>query len=375
KASTGINKPEETKKDDSKKEESKPEINTNAKTHTVKKGEYLYSIARKYGLTVSKLKALNNLSSNVLLTGQVLKVTEGEIDSTITNPETSPTKISTDNLPDLSRANAIEVDYDVKLNSKTEPFRTSINLASRPINAVNKFGQRFTVTREFYENGQKYLELSQNGMVKGYVPASAAVKVPKNSKVIYLDAGHGGSETGAYSFGTAEKNLNLNITRRLASDLRKQGYTVYESRTTDKAIPLNQRTIEPNRIMPDLYLSVHHNAMPNPGSARGIETLYHNSSIDEEGYMTMAHHKYTNLQAESKRLADTVQSYLIAETGAVNRGARPQNLHVTRTNDAPAILVELGFQDNYSEYKNLTSPSYQNKLIKGLLKGINAFLN
>ena len=359
---------QETKKDIIKKQ---------AKTVTVQRGDYLYKIARENGLTVDQLKTLNNLSSNIVYAGQVLKLDQGTTYSPITNPKPGQTAPSNEKLPNLANANSRQVNYDVKLNSKNEPLRKSLSSNAGSVNSVSYFGQRFTVTRELNQEGQKFLELTQNGQVIGYVRSNAAVQVPQGQKVIYLDAGHGGSETGAYSFGVAEKNLNLNITRQLSNLLRGQGYKVIESRTNDVAIPLKQRTVQSNQIMPDLYISVHHNAMPQNkrGTSAGIETLYHNSSIDEPGYMTPSHHKYTNLQSEDKRLASIIQSNLVQSTGAVNRGTRAENLHVTRTSDVPSVLVELGFQDNASEFKKLTSPAYQTRLVRGLLNGINQYLN
>ena len=359
---------QETKKDIIKKQ---------AKTVTVQKGDYLYKIARENGLTVDQLKALNNLSSNIVYAGQVLKLDQGTTYSPITNPKPGQTAPTNEKLPNLANANSRQVNYDVKLNSKNEPLRKSLSSNVGSVNSVSYFGQRFTVTRELNQEGQKFLELTQNGQVIGYVRSNAAVQVPQGQKVIYLDAGHGGSETGAYSFGVAEKDLNLNITRQLSNLLRGQGYKVIESRTNDVAMPLKQRTVQSNQIMPDLYISVHHNAMPQNkrGTSAGIETLYHNSSIDEPGYMTPSHHKYTNLQSEDKRLASIIQSNLVQSTGAVNRGTRAENLHVTRTSDVPSVLVELGFQDNASEFKKLTSPAYQTRLVRGLLNGINQYLN
>ena len=352
-------------------------IKRQAKTVTVQRGDYLYKIARENGLTVDQLKTLNNLSSNIVYAGQVLKLDQGTTYSPITNPKPGQTAPSNEKLPNLANANSRQVNYDVKLNSKNEPLRKSLSSNAGSVNSVSYFGQRFTVTRELNQEGQKFLELTQNGQVIGYVRSNAAVQVPQGQKVIYLDAGHGGSETGAYSFGVAEKNLNLNITRQLSNLLRGQGYKVIESRTNDVAIPLKQRTVQSNQIMPDLYISVHHNAMPQNkrGTSAGIETLYHNSSIDEPGYMTPSHHKYTNLQSEDKRLASIIQSNLVQSTGAVNRGTRAENLHVTRTSDVPSVLVELGFQDNASEFKKLTSPAYQTRLVRGLLNGINQYLN
>ena len=176
------------------------------------------------------------------------------------------------------------------------------------------------------------------------------------------------------AFGRTEKDMNLDITRPLADRLRRLGYEVYESRVDDKEIPLGQREFEPNRLMPDIFVSVHHNAMPAAlsGKVQGILSLFHDHSIEEEGFMSMPYHPESKI-TEGKRLAQLLQRELIKMTGARDQGARPQNLHVTRKTDVPAALVELGFMDNAEEFKKLNQPAYQDKLIKGLVQGIQAY--
>lgn len=209
----------------------------------------------------------------------------------------------------------------------------------------------------------------------GFVEADAVVEVPVGKTVVYLDAGHGGAEYGANAHGSREKDLNLNISLQVAQRLRDQGYIVHESRTTDEEIKLHDRTDEPNSLMPDIYVSIHHNAMPASygGRVRGIVTLYHDRSIDEKGYPTLEHDNAQRI-ADSRRLAQLLNDGMVKETGTpYDMGIRAQNLHVTRTNYVPAALVELGFMDNWSELQNLKNNSYQQNLIGGLVKGINQY--
>ena len=235
------------------------------------------------------------------------------------------------------------------------------------------FGQRFGVASL---PGSKNAEVAliRNNKVFAYAKRSDLVEVPMGKRTVYIDAGHGGAETGAVAFGRAEKDMNLDITRPLADRLRRLGYEVYESRVDDKEIPLGQREFEPNRLMPDIFVSVHHNAMPAAlsGKVQGILSLFHDHSIEEEGFMSMPYHPESKI-TEGKRLAQLLQREMVKMTGARDQGARPQNLHVTRKTDMPAVLVELGFMDNAEEFKKLNQPAYQDKLIKGLVQGIQAY--
>ena len=88
--------------------------------------------------------------------------------------------------------------------------------------------------------------------------------------------------------------------------------------------------------------------------------------------MSMPYHPESKI-TEGKRLAQLLQREMIKMTGARDQGARPQNLHVTRKTDMPAVLVELGFMDNAEEFNKLNQPAYQDKLIKGLVQGIQAY--
>lgn len=361
-------------------EEDKEE--NSSKTHTVVAGDYLYKIATKYGVSVQNLKDWNKMTNNYVYVGDVLYVsqpTTGNEDTTNpttpNNPDPAPNPSdSTSDMPDLTNVEAISVDYDVKLNGKTEVFRTAKSLIGNSYDVVDYFGQRFRAVNEYHANGVTYLELvNDNGTVFGYLPATATVQVPRGVNTVYLDAGHGGWETGSTANGSLEKDLNLNISLQLADRLREQGYVVYETRTTDEYVKLHNRQDDPNSLMPDAYISIHHNAMPIPNTAQGIVTLYHDPSIDEPGYLTMDHHHGTDIIPEGKRLSAAIQNELIKATGAVNQGIRPQNLHVTRTTDVPATLVELGFQDHWADYQKIINPSYQQKLINGLLNGINAY--
>ena len=80
---------------------------------------------------------------------------------------------------------------------------------------------------------------------------------------VLLDPGHGGSESGAYEYGVAEKKLNLHIANLVRDDLEKLGYLVIMTRTDDTELSLLDRSKFSNELEPDIFVSIHHNAMPN----------------------------------------------------------------------------------------------------------------
>src|SRR5699024_6353878 len=91
--------------------------------------------------------------------------------------------------------------------------------------------------------------------------------------VVYIDSGHGGTDSGASFYGAYEKKLNLNVAKYLKSDLEKRGYTVIMSREKDTFVPLTDRALEANKLGADIFVSVHHNSMGGSGTGKGIETF------------------------------------------------------------------------------------------------------
>ena len=97
----------------------------------------------------------------------------------------------------------------------------------------------------------------------------------KNIKrAIFLDPGHGGSDSGAVENGVREKDLTLSVYNKVSSRLASLGYTVLTSRNTDKDVGLVSRADQANKSNADMFLSIHFNA-GGRGTAYGIETYYY----------------------------------------------------------------------------------------------------
>ena len=203
-------------------------------------------------------------------------------------------------------------------------------------------------------NGEDFF-LDSNGV---WVPISRDLE----GKVIILDPGHGGYDSGASAAGVLEKTINLQVSLKFADLLERNGATVYLTRSTDEFISLDGRVEFSNSIKPDAFISIHVNsAGSSSNAAQGIETYF--NSVD--GIMP----------EESERLATYLQNEVIKATGAVTRGIKDESFRVIRGNAAPAVLVEIGFITNNGERADLTSDDYQNKLSNGLLNGLLKFFN
>ena len=130
------------------------------------------------------------------------------------------------------------------------------------------------------------------------------------------------------------------------------------TREDDSSLELRERSDFANEQEADLFISLHQNCYAQDESVNGIE-VYYNSD------------KTTNDQ----QLAQMIQEALINETGAKNRGIRSDNgLVVTRETKMPALLVETAFISNDYELDLITSEDYQNKVVEGIITGIENFL-
>lgn len=189
--------------------------------------------------------------------------------------------------------------------------------------------------------------------------------------IVYIDPGHGGHLPGAVYRGVTEKKLNLEVSNYLISELESMGYLVLTSRTSDTHIGLTERAMEANGGNADIFISVHHNA--GGGRARGIETYVQHRA----GYTTNQNNFDTKDPriSESVRLANSVQSNLIRDTGFQNRGVKGNNFNVIRNTYIPAILVELGYMDNPTELSIMQTPAHQRKSAKAIAKGVNTYFN
>ncbi|ALC88760.1 hypothetical protein AM500_02305 [Bacillus sp. FJAT-18017] len=174
-------------------------------------------------------------------------------------------------------------------------------------------------------------------------------------KVIVLDAGHGGYDSGAVGAIYYEKMLTLKTVLQLGPKLQKSGAKVVYTRTTDTYLTLAKRVSISNLNLAHAFLSIHYNAFSK--TSTGIETYYYYYSRE-------------------RSLASSIQNGIIKQTGMRNLGAKYGNYHVLRENKRPSALLELGFISNPYEEKTIASSTFQTKAVQGIHDGLfNYFLN
>lgn len=246
-----------------------------------------------------------------------------------------------------------------KRNSKTLQLKKDLSKVGFGGMNINDLYGSYTAKR--VKDFQKEYGLKVNGIADEVTLAkitSLAADASKK-KVIYLDAGHGGSDPGASGNGLKEKDLTLDIAKRTKKQLEAMGYKVIMSRTTDSFPELSERTNEANKAKADIFVSIHINSCGGCG-ATGIETWKYNQGPKPN---------------ESNKLASNIQNEVIKSTKSRDRGVKDTNLHVNRESKMPSALVELGFIDTKADADKLKTASFKNKAAKGIANGIKKFFN
>ena len=219
--------------------------------------------------------------------------------------------------------------------------------------------------------------------------------------VAVLDPGHGGEKEGAIGpGGVREKELALQIARRVATRLRKQGCRVVLTRTGDVAVPLAQRAALANAERADLFLSIHLNAMPGAARAhaRGVETYFLSADASDASATAVAARENadrlageveidpndpvsgilqdladTDALTESSRLAYAVHERLVGRLGAEDRGVKQAPFYVLAGARMPALLIEVGFVSHAAESRRLATPAYQEIVAQAIADGVSAW--
>ena len=215
-----------------------------------------------------------------------------------------------------------------------------------------------------FKNDGRWVSEVPEGFVKG-----------QYSRTIFLDPGHGGRDSGAYYYNVAEKDLNMQVYRKLRKKLEELGYKVLTSRDSDIDVDfVTERSRMVNKTNSDIFISIHFNATGSAYSrASGIQTYSYSDDPDYPSKINPYWHNHPDRMSESKRLAAAIHSSLLAETGAKDAGLLERSFAVLRETAKPAVLLELGYMDNFAENQQIRDSHYQDKIVAGIVKGIQKY--
>jgi N-acetylmuramoyl-L-alanine amidase len=182
-----------------------------------------------------------------------------------------------------------------------------------------------------------------------------------------VDAGHGGHDGGAVANDIIEKNLALDLARRVKRELEAAGLRVRTTRDSDTFLPLEDRAALAGKHQAAAFVSVHLNTDGAGSDAEGIETYFADSA-------PLSARQFASKPASSADFATAVQRMVCASTKAENRGTKARSYAVVAQAPCPAVLVECGFITSESESVKLKRESYRDQVAAGIAKGVVLFL-
>ncbi|WP_320171819.1 N-acetylmuramoyl-L-alanine amidase [Maridesulfovibrio sp.] len=210
-------------------------------------------------------------------------------------------------------------------------------------------------------------------------------------KTIMIDPGHGGKDPGASANGLKEKDINLRFAKILAAKLKKAGFSVLYTRSTDVFIPLEERTAMANVKKADMFISIHCNAHRS-SKINGLETYTLNLARNRNAVRVAAREnaisakRISDLQViltdlmlnskmkESKDLATSIHTDSLASIrkkwSVKDQGVREAPFYVLMGAKMPSVLIELGYLTNRTEAGRLNSDKYLSRIADGIVNGV-----
>lgn len=211
----------------------------------------------------------------------------------------------------------------------------------------------YTVSR----NLEKYVQSDQ-------------VKAESQRKMdtVVLDSGHGGSDPGKVGVNDVlEKDVNLQIAKRVEQELKKKGYQVVMTRKKDEMLvneasgnvkvkDMKARVELINETAPGLAVSIHQNSY-HEEAIHGAQVFYYSHSEEGMNVAKLMQQKLQEVDTENTRQAKANDTY-----------------YLLRRTQVPTIIVECGFLSNQNEADLLVQKEYQGKIAEAIAEGIDEYL-
>lgn len=195
-------------------------------------------------------------------------------------------------------------------------------------------------------------------------PSYLIRRILGTSNIIVIDPGHGGHDPGTIGInGSYEKDINLDISKKLYERLKFMDYKVLLTRNVDEYVDNRDRARFANRKRARVFISIHCNSIEDNSSTNGVQVLYfpnRESNVNDP---------------DNETLAQMILDQILISTGADNKEiVEREDLIVLNQTKMPAIIVECGFLSNENEANLLTEDEYQNKIVDGIVEGLRCYI-
>lgn len=194
---------------------------------------------------------------------------------------------------------------------------------------------------------------------------TAVKQCPPRARLIVIDAGHGGEDTGARRNTPprlVEKNLTLLTAKSTADRLQTLGYRVLLTRSGDVTVPLLDRVRFADKKRADIFVSIHYNTCPKP-EVQGIELYFFKNKTSNQR------------QKLSEVLGKCILDGVVQTTKSPARGVRHGNFCVIRETKMPAVLVECGYLTSQQEAIRISKQRYIQRIAQGIASGIDSYFS
>jgi N-acetylmuramoyl-L-alanine amidase len=211
--------------------------------------------------------------------------------------------------------------------------------------------------------------------------SGGAICPAKTNRIIVIDPGHGGEDSGAKSIlgNRYEKEFTLDWARRLDSLLTAKGWQVYLTRANDSELALSNRVALAEQRKADLFVSLHFNSAAPDNEQAGLETYCLTPTgmpssltrgFEDDATLTFPNNSF---DGQNLQLACATHRALLRVNGNHDRGVRRARFPgVLRGQQRPAILIEGGYLSNPREARLISEPGYRQKLAQAVADSIEA---
>ncbi|MGP4060958.1 N-acetylmuramoyl-L-alanine amidase [Halobacillus sp. H74] len=329
------------------------------------RGEMAYLISKAFSLSDQSPVHYDDLQSSGSQYEAINKVTTAGISNGYSDGTYKPTHSITRTEFSLLVARGLNANFRVSQHNNPLEERVVtagiLNARSGPSTSHSIIGKlsRGTTIEVYSEQGD-WLEFSY-GNLEGYVHKDYTAPKTSGSHIIAIDAGHGDGDGGANANGVLEKEVNLNVAKRVQDYLENSGINVVMTRSDDTFVELEDRVTYAVNHNADTFVSIHSNSFSNP-DVSGVETFYSSSALSERA-------------ADSKQLATFIQNRLVKAMDSNDRGVKDVPYKVIDDTPLPSALVEMGFLTNDSDASKLGSSYWRDRAAKAIYQGIIDYYN
>lgn len=217
-------------------------------------------------------------------------------------------------------------------------------------------------------------EVEETGTFETAYGAISVLNNKAREKMIAIDIGHGGKDTGAIAYEDQpnelyEKDVNLEVGLALKGLLDKAGARYIFTRESDVAISLYDRPALANSSNADIFISLHNNSS-DYSKPDGTEVYYYSKTND------LGQDENALYGICSKDIATLVQKEMVAILGTSNRGAKESPyLAVLNKTSMPAIIIEGAFLSNPGDFEKIKAQEYKEKYAYAVAKGLIEAMN